>query len=59
MISDEDEEAIRIMLNQHGEKLSEWEDQFLNTLLEQGWMSKKQREIFDRLWDELVVQNKR
>jgi hypothetical protein len=59
MISDEDEEAIRIMLNQHGEKLTEWEDQFLNTLLEQGWMSKKQREIFDRLWDELVVQNKR
>ncbi len=58
--SDDDEEAIETLLGErYHDKLTSWEDGFLNGLLEQGWMSVKQREIFDRIWEEVVVQRSR
>ena len=54
-LTDEDEEAIATLLNpnwRYLEHLSEWEAQFLETLQEQGWMSVKQKEIFERIWKE-------
>lgn len=54
-LSEEDEEAIEILLGEKYQgKLTEWEDTFLHNLDEQGWMSIKQREHFDRIWQEVV-----
>jgi hypothetical protein len=53
-LTDEDEEAIDILLenSKYRGKLTEWECSFLESLQEQGWMSVKQKEIFERIWKE-------
>mgnify|MGYP001566111429 CR=1 FL=1 len=53
-LSDEDTEAIEILTSKYGDKLSEWEENFLAILVEQEWISDKQQEIFDKLWHELT-----
>ena len=49
-LSDEDNEAIDILTNKYGDRLTEWEENFLATLVEQDFISEKQQEIFDRIW---------
>ncbi len=57
-LSSEDEEAIDILTSKFGDKLTEWEESFLATLVEQGWMSDKQREIFEKIWHEIIVKGR-
>ena len=57
-LTEEDEDAIRILLERK-EHLTDWETSFLESLGEQGWMSGKQREVFDRIWDDVVVSRRR
>lgn len=52
-LSEEDEDALRIMQEKYGDRLTEWESEFLAQIEEQGWMSPKQEEIFNRLWGRL------
>ena len=53
-LSEEDEEAIQILLGHQNSKLSAWENGFLEGISEQEWMSDKQREIFDRIWERVM-----
>ncbi len=50
-LTDEDEEAIRILLHLKAHMLTEWEVSFLKNITEQGWMSVAQRGIFNRVWE--------
>ncbi len=53
-LTEEDADAIRIMFAFHISKLTEWEVEFLEVVEEQAWMSNKQREIFDRIWERVT-----
>ncbi len=52
-LTEEDEDAIRILLGRKGD-ITEWEIGFLECVSEQGWMSVIQRGIFDEIWERIT-----
>jgi len=48
----EDQEAIEVMLKCRSARLSEWETQFLESIMEKETLSKKQSEKVTDIWDE-------
>ena len=53
----EDYDAINILLskNQDGDVLSNWEEQFLESIADQEILSPKQKEILDKIWKREVL----
>lgn len=54
MNNEENLEAIEILLAMHEEDLSDWEVQFFESIANQEWISEKQQEILDRIWDRII-----
>ncbi len=52
--TDEDRDAIRLLLERYEERLSDWEVQFLENVGDQDWISEKQKETLDKIWDRTV-----
>jgi hypothetical protein len=53
-LTTEDADAIRILLERYNEHLSEWEVQFLESVGDQDWISEKQKETLDKIWERTV-----
>lgn len=51
ILNDENQEAINILLAKYEENLSDWEIQFLETIQENEWISEKQQEILNKIWE--------
>jgi len=54
-LTDEDADAIRILLERYNEHLSEWEVQFLENVGDQDWISEKQKETLDKIWERVTA----
>lgn len=52
--TDEDGEAITILLHTRADQLSEWETQFLESLADQEAFTDKQRAKLDQIWARVV-----
>jgi len=50
----EDQEAIEVMLKCRSARLSEWETQFLESIMEKETLSKKQSEKVTAIWDRVM-----
>lgn len=51
MLNEEDAIAIEHLLGTKEDKLSPWEVDFLETISEQLYLSKKQQELLDKIWE--------
>jgi hypothetical protein len=52
--TDEDDEALEIMLNKWEDRLTDWEVQFLESLADRTAWTERQRELFDGIWEILL-----
>jgi len=59
IMTEEDLEGIQILLHEKFEYLTIWEENFLKNVEERGEMSKKEKEIFDSIWVEIMIKGRR
>lgn len=52
--TDEDDEAITILLSRYNERLSAWEVEFIESIADREQFTEKQREVFERIWGRVM-----
>ena len=50
-----DKDAIEWLLNHEDRKLTTWELEFLDNIQYRDWLTPRQKEVLDKIWEQVVV----
>ena len=58
-VSPGDKEAIDHLINWCQDKLTTWESDFLDSIQDHSYLTKRQKEVLDNIWEDVVVMKRR